>query len=535
MNHFDEMTCLLYLEGELAEPHAAELEAHAKECSACRAILRVLREESLLLSASLREADEALPARLAARPETSAARWAWLLGFGLAGAGAYVVWTSLIVPWQESTSQSGMGVGSLLTMLFFSGALWKGWSSMIDTIQAAALVTLGVGALALLRGRWRRRATFAALFAAMALLVAMPQPAGATEIHQGATYVLPNGQEVHDDLIVTGQSIRIDGTVDGDVIAFGQSITVNGHVTGDVIGFSQFLRVGGTVDGNIRFFANTLTLDGSVAKNVSAFAQTLEINSDGKIGGSLMSFAGELLLDGKLGGSLLAFNQRTDIDGTVGGPVQVRGKDLTIDSTAQLNGPIRFTGEDQPQVAQGARLASQVQFKKTEPHRREATGRTAVRELLRYGAAVLAGLLLMSVLPGLYVDAVGAARRFAVAMGVGAVSLITFAFLVIVSCALLFAGVGGGLAIALAYVPVMYLAQIFVGAWLGDTILGGKAGIGAQLGRLALGLLILHAVRLVPFLGFLVWVAVLIWGSGAILLALYQRSRSVSVAATAVA
>lgn len=405
---------------------------------------------------------------------------------------------------------------------------------MIDTIQAAALVTLGVGALALLRGRWRRRATFAAVFAALALLVAMPQPASAAEIHQGATYVLPIGQEVHDDLIVTGQSIRIDGTVDGDLIAFGQSVMVNGHVTGDVIGFSQFLHVGGTVDGNIRFFANTLTLDGSVAKNVSAFAQTLVINSDGRIGGSLTSFAGDLLLDGKLGGSLLAFNQRTDISGTVGGAVQIRGRDLTIDSMAQLNGPIRFTGENGPEVAQGARLASQVQFKKTEPHRREATGRTAVREALRYGAAVLVGLLLMLVLPGLYLDGVREARRFAAAMGVGAVALLAFLLLIVLGFVLVLVGVGGGIAIALAYAPMMYLAQIFVGAWLGDTILGRKAGIGAQLGRLALGLLILHGIRLVPFLGFLVWVAVLIWGAGAILLALYQRSRSVSVATAAV-
>ncbi len=87
MNHFDEMTCLLYLEGELAAARAMELETHAKECAACGAMLRALRAESLLLTTSLREADEALPARLAVRQESGAARWAWLLGFSLAGAG----------------------------------------------------------------------------------------------------------------------------------------------------------------------------------------------------------------------------------------------------------------------------------------------------------------------------------------------------------------------------------------------------------------------------------------------------------------
>jgi cytoskeletal protein CcmA (bactofilin family) len=530
MNHFDEMTCLLYLEGELAQPRAAELQSHAKECAACGAMLHALRSESLLLTTSLREGDDALPARLFARQESGAARWAWLLGFALAGAGSYMVWTGLIVPWQESTSQSGMGVGSLLTMLFFSGALWKGWSSMIDTIQAAALVTLGVGALALLRGRWRRRATFAAVLAALALLVAMPQPASAAEIHKGSTYVLPTGQEVHDDLIVTGESIRIDGTVDGDVIAFGHTITVNGHVKGDVIGFAQFLRVGGTVDGNVRGFVNTLTVDGSVAKNVSAFAQNTELNSDSKVGGSLIAFSQECVLDGKLGGSVLAYDERTDIEGTVGGGVELHAKELSIGSTGELEGPVQFTGAQAPSVAQGAHLASPVQFVQVEPDENKpaARARAAAHEVLRYGAAVLVGLLLMSILPGFYLDGVREARRFGLAMGVGSLSLVAFILVIIVGLVLLFAGVGGALAIALAYVPMLYLAQIFVGGWLGDIILGEKAGIGAQLGHLALGLLIVHGVALVPFLGVLASGVVMAWGAGALLLALYHRSRSIA-------
>ncbi len=531
MNHFDEMTCLLYLEGELASPRATELEAHARECAECGALLRALRAESLLLTASLREADEPLPARLNVRQESGAARWAWLMGLGLAGAGAYMVWTGLIVPWQESASQSGMGVGSLLTMLFFSGALWKGWSSMIDTIQAAALVTLAVGALAFLRGKWRRRTTFAAVLAALALLVGLPQPASAAEVHKAATYALPAGQEVHDDLIVTGDSIRIDGKVDGDVIVFGHNVTVNGHVTGDVIGFAQNLRVGGIVDGNIRGFVNVLTLDGTVAKNVSVFAQTLELNSDGKIGGTLTPFTQECVLDGKLGGSMLAFDGRTDLEGTVGGSVQLYGNQLSIASTAVIDGPIQFTGQQQPDVAQGAHLASPVQFVQAEPHQRQREDyvRTAVHQVLRYGAAVLMGLLLMSVLPGLYLDGVRSAGHFGVAMGVGSLSLISFIALVILSLVLLFAGVGAGLAIALAYVPMMYLAQVFVGAWLGNIILGEKAGIGAQLGHVALGLLIIHGVEMVPFLGVLASGVILAWGSGAFLMAIYRRSRAVAV------
>ena len=58
-------------------------------------------------------------------------------------------------------------------------------------------------------------------------------------------------------------------------------------------------------------------------------------------------------------------------------------------------------------------------------------------------------------------------------------------------------------------------------------------GTGAQFGRLALGLLIIDVVRLVPFLGALVSAVVVMWGIGAILLAVHNQSRRPAAAAIA--
>src|SRR5207245_1214623 len=66
MSHFDEMTCLLYLEGQLERPRALELVAHAEGCAECRALLRALERESRLLAHALVEEDETVPARLLA-------------------------------------------------------------------------------------------------------------------------------------------------------------------------------------------------------------------------------------------------------------------------------------------------------------------------------------------------------------------------------------------------------------------------------------------------------------------------------------
>jgi cytoskeletal protein CcmA (bactofilin family) len=526
IKHFDEMTCLLYLDGQLDAPLAKELRAHAAMCESCGAMLRALGEESLGLARAFTEADELLPARLASLERTSPARWAWLLGFGLSGAAAYAVWEGAIVPWWDSISQAGFGGSTVLTALFFNGAFWKGWSSMIDTVQTGALVALGIFAFSLVPLRLRRGATVAAILGAVALLAGFPAPAGATEIRTVDSYTLEKDQVIHDDLIVKAPRIEIDGTVDGDLIVVGRDVTVHGHVTGDIISLVQDLRVDGTVDDNIRGFAGTLTLDGSVGKNVSIAAQNLDFGSDAKIGGSLTTAAGDALLDGTLGRSLMGFSPHAEIEGSVGGETRLFGDHLSIGSTAVLNGPVTFTGAEPPEVADGAHLTGPVHFEKRRKEQREASALKFVHEILRYGAALLAGLLLMTILPGFFDAGLRGARRWPVALGVGALTTIVWIFLVFAAILLVLAGVGAGLAAAAIYIPAAYLAQIFVGAYLGEMIMPIETpSTGAQFGRLAIGLLIIYAVGLIPILGVLAWAVVFQWGIGAILLAVHEQSR----------
>ena len=49
MSHFDEMTCLLYLEGQLDADHAEGVRTHAAGCAECRGLLRALQTESVWL------------------------------------------------------------------------------------------------------------------------------------------------------------------------------------------------------------------------------------------------------------------------------------------------------------------------------------------------------------------------------------------------------------------------------------------------------------------------------------------------------
>src|SRR5262249_43811204 len=174
MSHADEMTCLLYLEGQLERSRALELSAHADECAECRALLRALERESRWLEGALLEEDEAVPAHLDVAPARETVPWGGMVASGFAAAAAYPTWTGVIEPWRAQLSQAGFGETNLLTMLFFGGVFWKGWGAMTNLLEVVAMATLGILTFVLLRRGWRRWMTVSVVMGALVAALALP-------------------------------------------------------------------------------------------------------------------------------------------------------------------------------------------------------------------------------------------------------------------------------------------------------------------------------------------------------------------------
>jgi cytoskeletal protein CcmA (bactofilin family) len=526
--HFDEMACLLYLDGQLDAARSREMAAHIQECASCHDLLHALERETTLLSSALTEDTEPMPARLISERVRSLPSWVWTLAFGAFAAGAYWFWTDGIAPWFDQLSNAGFGGTDMFSMIVFSGAFWEGWSDMIDAMQIGVVILLAIVAVGWLRRRLRRSVAVAMVMSALLFALALPQQAAAAEVRRGRSVVVPAGDVVHNDLIVAGPSVRIDGTVEGDLIAFTRNLTVTGHVTGDVIAFAGEIIIDGNVDGNVRVFSRSVILQGTVGKNVTAFANSVDLISKASVGGGMIVLAAEADLDGKMQRDLLGMVGRTDLDGLIGGQAWIHGGSLTVASSAEIHGPATFQGPQQPIVEAGAKLASPIQTEITQDVRRtrRSAARDAIRAIFGYAGALVVGILLLIVFPGFFRATLREANGIGLPIGIGALALIAGAFLLVLGVLLLFVGVGAGVAGALAYAPILYVAQVFVGAWLGNKIMGEPPAItSAIIGRMAVGLLILHVARLIPILGGLVGLAVLLWGTGAVLLGFYRMSR----------
>lgn len=408
---------------------------------------------------------------------------------------------------------------------------------MIDAMQIGGGILAALVAIGWLRRRLKRSAAVAMIVPALLFAaLALPARASAADVRRGRAVTIPEGEVVHNDLIATGPFVRVDGTIDGDLIAFTRSLTVTGHVTGDVIAFAGEVRIAGTVDGNVRVFCHTATLEGSTAKNVSAIASTVDLASSANVGGGMIMVAGQTDLDGKIQRDLLGIAGRSDLEGLIGGDAWVRGGAMTIASTAEIRGQTTYEGPQEPVVESGAKLKSPVKTEITQEVQRgrRSTARSVVRSIFAYAGALVVGILLMLVFPGFFRAALRETAAVGLPIGVGALALLAGIFLLAIGVVLLFLGIGAGVAGAMAYAPILYVAQVFVGTWLGNRILGEASGnTSAAVGRMALGLLIVRVAGLIPFLGGLVWLAVFFWGTGAVLLAFYHMSRVESAPAAA--
>jgi cytoskeletal protein CcmA (bactofilin family) len=537
--HVDEMTLLLYVERQLDRERAHEVSLHTQTCEKCLTLLRALDRESRLLTRSMLEQDEPLPARLAefqAKVKKSM-QWIWGVVFGMALLGGYTLYTGYIEPWEQQLEQAGFGSTNLLSLLVFQGAFWKGWQSMFTLSEFVALASLAAFAFFLARKYVKRGTALAVMFASMGLLVMTPAPTPAQDhvpdinlnmdMKGRPSLEVKKDEVLTRDLFFTGEHLRIAGTVDGDVVVFAQQLDVTGHVTGDVICFAQSARISGQVDGNVRAMANNITISGTVEKNVTSMNEVINLDSTGKVGHSIFALAQTLSLDGKIGRNVgTLFNEAT-ISGTLGGGFKGRGNSLTIASSAQIDGPTKFEGDKPAIVDSGAKLASPVEFTKWEHKSRVDRGAGYyIWRAVWAGARILFGLVLISVMPIFARQTIESAEHYGASFGLGV--LVFFGVLIgaIIAC-ITIVGMLLGISTLFLWIVSVFSSYVVVGAVVGRWILGKTNELWPTIGRMALGVLLVYVATAIPHVGGWFRFGVWIWGMGAISLALYRRFQPV--------
>lgn len=529
MHHLDEVTGLLYVEGQLEQDAARDVVSHLQHCAACRQLLDLLKRESLLLREALTEVDEPLPARLLALPVSEGLSWGWLTVFVLAGLGAYTMWSFYVQPSVEAMQESGFGGQFFFTWLLLNGAMWRGWNDMLQILMYGSMGVLAFLLLLLFRRNLRRLSSLSIFLAALVLpALAHPPAAHAAEfLKRQSAYEIPTGQTVKNDIFILASSVRIDGTLDGDLVCFCHTLSVEGRVTGDVIAFANSVRITGKVDGNVRSFNQHLSIEGEIAHNILSFVGQFESTPRSNVTGSATLFVAHMNIDGPIGKSLSAYVGDGSINAPVGGDVRLRGGQgehtpVTVTSHADIKGGFWYRGPRAPDISSGAKIAGspQIEIVKEVPEYLRASSYRY--NVMIWGIAFVVGLFLISIAPVLVQETAREVTRVGPPLAFGLIAWIVLPIGAVICC-ITIVGLGLGVTAFLVWLFMVFFAQVFTAVALGEAILGVASGAWPVAGRLALGLFVLRAAALLPGIGLLVRFLSCVFGMGALAIVLYNR------------
>jgi cytoskeletal protein CcmA (bactofilin family) len=531
MECYSEQIISIFVDGELAVEEAQQLRDHLSTCRRCRLLLDALRAENRVLSESLQELPE--EAASPARAFPSRSTWTWgdlAIAAAVLAIGSVVsFWIEGVsipdaLQWLDPFSLSGQtNVIFNLSYYFANGgtAMLREYAAVIGKI---ILVLLVGGSLLLLGRRFRLRQPGLGL---LIVLLALSMPGLALERRHSDIVTVRANETVEDTLLAAGNIVRVEGVVNGDLLAFGGTVEVRGTIKGDLVSFAKRIVVSGNVEGNIFNLSNSLDLEGQLGHSLYGLMQSLRVNDRGRVGEGILVGAGDVSLEGEVTRSVTVYAGNADVSGSVGRELAMAGDNLTLTNTARIGGNLRATVRNLKNVhiADGATITGTRDIRLRVRENRFTRPKFYFFQAVWLAAAMLVGWLGLVLFPGFFqgsTHAVGAGWRslwlgFAVLAGVPVAIILTAITLV---------GLPASLILFMSYLVAIYLAQIWVGAFLGQMLLKPTAVTKSDwLLGLLVGLLILTVVKFVPYLGTLVHFGVVCLGLGAFAWQLYRVSR----------
>ncbi len=239
------------------------------------------------------------------------------------------------------------------------------------------------------------RKRVAALVALGALGLMLAPRAFATTFAGDDAYLLPEGQSVSGNLYAFGNTVRIEGRVDGDLISGGTKVEIapGGVVEGDLMAGGQSVVIQGTVNGDVRAAGFMVQAEPGaiIGGEIVAAGYSVGIGEGARVGGDAAMAGAQGIVDGTIDGDLRFGGAGLDIQGQVNGDVDAAvdapgtaapptwwtmfmpeapalprsaPMGLTVGDGARIGGELRYTSPEASTIREGA-VAGGVAYTQT--------------------------------------------------------------------------------------------------------------------------------------------------------------------------
>jgi len=353
-------------------------------------------------------------------------------------------------------------------------------------------------------------------------------------------------KKVYGDLHAAGANIYIDADVTGDVYAAGSSVTINGQIDGDLIVFSSTLNLTGVVADDVKVATGQSNINAQIGGDVIIAAGMLDITQNTVIGGDLVVGSGQLTMLGDVKGDVIGGFEKITLGGSVDGNMKIKFTEtIAFMNGADVNGNLFYKASAEVDLPVGL-VDGKIEYKELK------------NKFISYNKghlfagmfAIFASLVLYSFLSHsfaafiilLFVPGMLAAstkhmkKRFGKSVGLGFLGLILFP----VIAAVLVATVVGWKLLTLLIMLLLVMLTIsalVAGNWIGRLIYKKKKLkrklprgklLWREFGVTVLGLFLMHLVLLIPFVGWIVYLVLVITAFGALLITQKERYKVLS-------
>lgn len=390
--------------------------------------------------------------------------------------------------------------------------------------------------------RYPRRFALITLAVLLALL-ALPASASALAWRdaEGGTVVIGRDEVIDDDLYVAGSTVDIRGTVNGSVFAAGNSVTVEGTVTGDVWAAGNNVRVSVLSSGTVHAAGSEVTVGGRIGRDLTAAGATVRLEAGSSVDRDAALVGSDLLVSGNIGRGIYAAGENLVVSGLVGRDINAEVRNLTLTENALVRGDVRYRSDNTAEVREGAQVDGRVRRSAPtaveEPTMAERVALAVIAWVRRLIGLLLFGVAVVLLFPRFTrraAERIGDSPLKSLGLGFVVLFLTPIAAFLVFLLGLLAGGWWIAFVILALYFVAVALATIVTAVFLGRMLAGRVSrGRSNDLIPLLAGLLVLTALEAVPVLGVFVRVTEVLFGLGAIALALLHRGeRPAEAAAT---
>ncbi|MBI9021336.1 MAG: polymer-forming cytoskeletal protein [Verrucomicrobia bacterium] len=355
-------------------------------------------------------------------------------------------------------------------------------------------------------------------------LLLIAQASFAVDFVQTEVFVSSEGESLREEMWVSAQTVTIGGDASNDLFAVASTIELNGTFYGDTWGCGDSISTDGIFFNDLRLMSRTAHVSGILHGSLIAAGTTVKIERTANLYGDALCLGENVIVEGTIAGDVRIMAQRVTLGGQISGDVSITAQDIVVLPGTVVNGNLTYTAPNELVLSQAVTLNGDLKRTFAAVPPRQIFKPNLLGHFLFGIAALVTGLVFTSLFPryaGGTFNALRTSRGFCLLAGfAGLVMLPMTSFL------LLFTVIGLPLSILLLlfYLILLYLSKIVVALWIGAALLRRKELTKRTVAApLMLGLLIIYALTGFVAISLIVNILIVIFGLGALLLALFKK------------